>query len=341
VRKIKLILLFLLIVYQGVGQSPHGEDLEFDCGVCHTSESWKLDPNQLTFDHSQTGFALNGQHKNLECLMCHEDLVLSNVKNDCVACHTDIHEQTLGNDCRQCHSENNWLIFNPVKLHQNSRFPLLGVHAVADCEQCHTSVSLLKFEPLGIDCYNCHQQNYTSTTQPNHVEEGYSTNCLDCHSAKAYEWSATGFNHDFFPLTQGHFSLECAQCHTENVNSSISAECVECHLEDFNNAENPTHDRDNFSLSCTECHSISVDWQPADFRIHDAVSFPVYSGKHRGEWKSCTECHTNSSNYAVFTCIDCHEHNRSKMNNEHDDERNYVYESNACYECHPRGTEDD
>lgn len=340
-KKINSILAGILFSFCLFAQSPHGDQLKPDCGECHTSNDWNVELSKVKFDHNSTSFNLNGQHKNIDCRLCHTSLILSDVKENCSECHVDIHEQTVGDDCVQCHTTESWLIANVEGIHRMSRFPLLGTHAVTDCEKCHPSNSLLKFEPLGVDCYDCHQQSYLASTQPNHIEAGYSTDCLECHSPKSFVWSAEGFNHEFFPLTQGHSGVDCASCHGEAKYESVSTECYDCHKQDYDEAANPVHDPVVFSQQCTECHTTSPDWQPADYRIHDNNSFPIYSGKHRGEWKNCTECHTNTNDYTQFTCTDCHAHGKLITDLRHNEERDYVYESNACYECHPRGRAED
>ena len=42
-------------------------------------------------------------------------------------------------------------------------------------------------------------------------------------------------------------------------------------------------------------------------------------------------------NYTTFSCTHCHEHSRREMGDEHSDVNGYVWESNACYQCHPDG----
>ena len=41
----------------------------------------------------------------------------------------------------------------------------------------------------------------------------------------------------------------------------------------------------------------------------------------------------------VMNCTECHEHSRNNTNNEHNDVPNYRYESQACFDCHPKGRE--
>jgi hypothetical protein len=301
------------------------------------------------------------------------------------------------------------LVHNITQIHQQSRFPLVGVHASVDCFNCHLSESFLRYDVIGPDCYTCHRGDYESTTQPNHLSSGFSINCTDCHNIFASDWTGTGFNHDFFPLTLGHalndcslchingqyaglskecischqqdynastnpnhvqagFSTNCLSCHTTNpgwkpanydhtsfpltqghalndcsqchINgnySNTSSECNSCHQTDYNNTTNPVHSTLGFSTSCTECHTTAPGWKPALYTQHDALSFPIYSGKHNGQWNSCAECHPNASNYKEFTCISCHQHNQTEMDDKHKNEIGYAYNSAACLSCHPTG----
>ena len=63
--------------------------------------------------------------------------------------------------------------------------------------------------------------------------------------------------------------------------------------------------------------------------------FPIYSGAHEGEWDQCTDCHTNTSNYSIFTCITCH--TNPETNQQHAGISGYIYENAACFACHPTG----
>jgi hypothetical protein len=112
---------------------------------------------------------------------------------------------------------------------------------------------------------------------------------------------------------------------------------VGCHLNDYNQTTNPPHASAQFPTDCQTCHT-TVAWSPSTFN-HDGQYFPIYSGHHAGTWTLCSECHTNNSNYAVFSCIDCHQHsNQSEVNNQHQGVSGYSYTSAACYSCHPTGS---
>ena len=341
-QKLSLVILMVFwALFVKAQENPHGDDLTFDCMDCHTTEGWTFSKATAKFDHDVTQFKLEGQHIVTDCKSCHTSLVFSEAKANCIDCHTDMHNNTVGMDCARCHDPKSWLVSNITEIHQMSRFPLLGAHNTASCADCHSSASNLEFQPLGVECIDCHRQDYEATTNPNHAQAGLSTDCIECHKIDAFSWSSQGFNHDFFPLSKGHEINDCSACHTSGVFEPISADCYSCHQNDFLAATNPSHQGSGFTTTCTDCHTTDPDWQPAKFDIHDDFYFPVYSGEHRGEWESCADCHTQPESYAVFSCTNCHEHNQGEMDDEHSDVNGYSYNSLACYACHPMGRKEE
>ncbi len=325
-----------------LAQSPHGTELTISCAECHLPDSWKPMDSEASFNHRSTRFPLTGQHQSVNCKACHENLVFSPTQSECLSCHTDVHEESLGQQCERCHSTQSWLMSDKTRLHEQSRFPLLGAHAVTECADCHRSGSFLRFDPLGINCVDCHLDNYNQTTNPDHRAGAFSTDCTVCHSMNAFTWTGAGSSHFFFPLTEGHALTDCFSCHDQGQPyNSISPDCIHCHQADYQSASNPNHQVSGFSTDCAQCHTTSQGWKPAKMGDHDGEYFPIYSGKHQGEWNSCTDCHTNASNYSSFSCIDCHEHTQAKMDSEHDEEGDYSWNSNACLHCHPDGRAED
>ena len=216
-RKLSLVLSLLVLVFVTtslMSDSPHGKNFTLSCDLCHNSNSWKLDKSIYAFNHDKTAFPLTGQHKAENCRACHSTLVFSEAKTGCIDCHTDIHYQTVGPDCNRCHSTNSWIVNNITEMHQRSRFPLVGAHKTADCTVCHKSASLLRFEPLGVQCYDCHQNDYLTAKNPDHIAGGFSKDCIQCHAMNSITWLSTNVNHSFFPLTLGHANLDCTRCHT-------------------------------------------------------------------------------------------------------------------------------
>lgn len=343
-HRLSQIVLFLLMVNCVYAQkSPHESNLKVDCAECHTIENWKVNSKAISFDHNKaTKFKLDGQHKQIDCKMCHETLKFCDTKgkDECVSCHTDMHNQTLGSDCASCHNTSSWIVADIKGLHQKTRFPLVGSHAVALCRDCHKSGTELRFDPLGVECVDCHRANYLSTTSPNHITSGYSTECVECHSQAAPTWTASNFLHDFFPLTAGHANLSCIECHGEGKYSKVPTDCFYCHEFDYNKTTSPNHVQQNFSQNCTECHTTGPSWLTAEYREHDSKNFPIYSGEHKGEWDKCTDCHTGGD-ISTFSCTNCHEHNKTSMNLVHLGKSGYEYKSSSCYSCHPDGSKHD
>ena len=469
-----LIFCLVMVFYNQQTNSPHGKSFRVSCSNCHSAKGWQFDRSVYSFDHSKTKFALRGQHEIVNCRECHSTLVFTEAKSECNECHSDVHQGSTGLDCERCHTPASWLVNNIASVHRMSRFPLLGAHTTADCSECHKSESLVRFDVIGVNCIDCHRNDYLATTNPNHVQSGMSEECSACHQVNSFEWSNAGFNHSFFPLAQGHSAVKCSECHTTGNYADANPECYSCHQQDYTGATSPNHSASQFSTVCTNCHTLSpgwtpaafdhsafpltlghsgiscVDchiggnytalptdcyschqqdytsatnpghtasgfstvctqchttnpgwkpatfnhtifpltlghstpdcidchiggnytntptdcyschsqkfaattnpnhttagfpqtceichttnpgWQPASFAQHDSQYFPIYSGQHRGEWSSCTECHTTPGNFALFNCIACH-------SNEHPGE-NYTNED--CYRCHPNGNSD-
>ncbi|MEK7258122.1 MAG: hypothetical protein AAB316_25425, partial [Bacteroidota bacterium] len=340
-----------------LAQNPHTPSLKINCASCHSPQSWQIsedfwrnnDPEKpkisqttglplpadtLRFSHNKnTNFPLTGRHATVDCRSCHETLVFSEAQSDCISCHVDVHQQTAGNDCARCHTTNHWLVDNIQEIHFNEGFPLTGVHAAVSCEQCHVSESALRFGRNGNDCVSCHLDDFNQTTQPNHQQAGFSTNCIECHRVAGDGWDAEDINHDFFPLTKGHEIQDCAKCHVGGDFSNTPNTCVACHLPDFQGAVNPNHVAAGFSNDCASCHTTDLDWMPAKFAQHD-VLFPIYSGSHEGEWNACTDCHV-TGDFNQFSCTVCHKD--PETSDEHDDVNGYVYQDIACFACHPTG----
>ena len=107
----QIIILLCLTALPVLAQSPHGDDFDLDCSLCHQSTSWKVDLKKVEFDHSSTSFDLVGQHKSVDCKSCHQTLKFKEIENtDCISCHTDLHKGTVGKDCARCHTPDSWMV---------------------------------------------------------------------------------------------------------------------------------------------------------------------------------------------------------------------------------------
>ncbi len=296
------------------------------CERCHLPTTW----SSGGFRHD--GFRLTGAHATAQCEACHVGGVYVGIGDQCADCHIDEYNSVSDPDhvgmnfslsCDQCHSTNAWLPAN--FSHQGIHDGCVDCHlaeynATTDpnhitqgyaqtCEDCHSTNTWIpaNFDHAGITsgCVDCHLSDYNQTSDPDHAAAGYSTQCEDCHDTDT--WDGAGFNH-----------------------AGITNGCDVCHIDDYNQTSDPNHAAAGFPTQCEACHNTN-QWHGATFDHN----FVIDRGAHKN--LSCTDCHLNSGNYSIFSCIHCHDHRKSKMDDVHDDEAGYVWENSACYSCHPTG----
>ena len=99
------------------------KDKKEDCSDCHQEHRGKnsklIDLNIADFDHSETGYDLNGAHKKIkQCSSCHSGsnsiskqitATFFLLNTECKACHEDVHN-LMYPDCEECHSTDDWSV---------------------------------------------------------------------------------------------------------------------------------------------------------------------------------------------------------------------------------------
>jgi hypothetical protein len=173
---------------------------------------------------------------------------------------------------------------------------------------------------------SCHRDDYDRAT-PDHQQSGFGTDCESCHGSSANTWAGADFDHNrVFPLVGAHKTLDCQICHAQGFN--LPRDCNGCHSDDYRAAKNPDHVKAGFPTTCDNCHFPNhTSWNQAVFDH----AFPINSGPHK---RDCSECHL-TSNFNQFSCIPCHE--QKKTGDKHKEVGGYVYDSQACFSCHPDG----
>ena len=210
------------------------------CEDCHQSGKW----NTVKFNHDKTDFLLKGKHKDISCHACHRgDLYEEELKTNCYGCHQqdDVHKKSEGDQCENCHNESGWnerVLFE----HDMTKFPLIGLHAVAPCEQCHVSHNYKETE---LACHACHQ--------PDDVhEKKLGIDCMVCHNPNS--WGIWQFDHNKqteYKLDGKHEGLACLACHTKpQEDISLGTACIDCHEKD------DIHEG-RFTNYCERCHATS------------------------------------------------------------------------------------
>jgi len=153
------------------------------CGDCHVESAWR----DAKFDHDETDFPLEGNHKDTSCNGCHANERYEDTPTECYACHRldDVHRGSRGQECNNCHSPRDW----DAVLFDHSRdtdFPLEGQHNDVACDSCHEGGVFEK--EMDTACFACHRSD--DDHQGRNGEE-----CDNCHSPQA--WAEVSF--DLYP----------------------------------------------------------------------------------------------------------------------------------------------
>jgi hypothetical protein len=191
---------------------------------------------------------------------------------NCTQCHT-IGQKVSNDKCLACHAE--------IKTRvQDGK----GFHASADVK--------------GKDCSSCHSDHHGRSFKMVRIDEA------------SFDHGSAGF-----ALTGKHQQIDCRQCHKPdliheekikklpNTYLGLRANCAACH--------NDVH-QNTLSTDCTKCHNTDA-FAPATKFNHSKTNFPLV-GKHTK--LECTECHAleqrNGQQFQRFSdiafgkCTSCH-----------------------------------
>ena len=305
-----------------------------DCAICHTTVQWK----GAVFDHSRTGIPAHRRAPQCRLHPVPRQQPLRGTPTQCSACHlADYNKTTNPNhaaagfpqDCSLCHTPTSWAgaTFNHTAA---TKFPLTGAHLSVQCSTCHKNNV---FAGLSTACVSCHLAAYNGTTNPNHVAAGFPQDCSHLpHDRGGVGWRDLRPQQDGVPADRGASEVQCTSA-TPGKYAGTPTDCDACHLTEYTSTTNPNHVAAGFPHTCSLCHTTTT-WTGATF---NHTGFPIYSGSHQGRWTACGDCHTNSSNYSVFSCLTCHAHEKTTMDQKHAGIGSYIYNSANCYACHPTG----
>ena len=316
------------------------------CSGCHSDHHGRdfqlvyWEKGMSEFDHTQTGYTLEGGHTNHECRECHRkslildeslkkdkhtnlDRTFLGLGKDCLNCHADEHQGQVSSQCLNCHLMAKWK--PPEKFdHNNAAYKLTGMHVDLKCEKCHTpqkaarpdEYKIQKSENKG-SFVQFKTQNYSNCT-PCHedVHKGKMGNkCTECHNTKGFKLiSNNKFDHSAtdYNLMGRHSSVECKKCHTTgNMLTPVKfAMCTDCHA-DFHKGQ--FLDRQDKG-ECSACHDVN-GFLPAFYGIENhQLSGYKLTGSHLAI--PCNLCHKSSKDisggkliqfdFADKSCKGCH-----------------------------------
>ena len=278
------------------------------------------------FDHSRSGWALEGKHAKAKCAACHtasyvtdkplrerlaaraESTYLGLVR-DCRLCHFDEHRDQLSGGCDTCHTAAG---FSPApRFDHDKSFVRRGAHSKLECESCHPKLA--------------DTEKRVGSLKPKNAETfvkyaiGQPKGCTACHR----------------DVHAGKFGGRCQQCHDEVSWRRISGKAQDVTF----------HDKTQFPLKglhrqadCGGCHP----------------SKPGGGMKTRGlKFEQCSDCHVDAhmgqiakDKTGVVPCQSCHDENGFFPSRyslvEHQTSRYPLagaHQAVACNGCHPADTE--
>lgn len=324
-----------------------------ECHVEHQGLKYDLvwwERGMQNFDHTLTGYVLEGKHQKLLCRACHKPELIANseklkalnlnlsrtfmgLESMCTNCHTDEHRGQFVSACVDCHNQDDW---KPVPGfdHNRTDFVLTGKHFVIACAKCHMTVvdnrtesdsDFVQFTGIsGQNCTSCHKDVHSGRL---------GTNCQKCHGTESWRvknQAAFDHNRTRYPLMGRHRQTKCQSCHQPG--SSLTGlkfdRCRDCHS-DYHRGEFVSRSSKGV---CEECHTLS-GFSPTLFTIaqHQESDYPL-QGAHLAV--PCLTCHQVSGKQAemrfVFSetgCRNCHANPHGRLNQ--------ALSVKGCELCHP------
>lgn len=273
--------------------------------------------NEKTFDHSKTGFVLDGSHAKAACSSCHTEkrtdkpLRKDGIKfrtgksQSCISCHKadDIHHfegKFKGKECSSCHNTTTFKGANAFNHLRETGYALIGAHAKQKCDKCHVAEGpnnfRYQFPSLRTQqCLTCHKDKHGDNLSPR-FKGG---NCLNCHTQES--WPIPNFAHEKtgWVLAGAHARAQCVECHKQNPPKAsrgdfrfkgLNRNCASCHS-DYHGYGKETAAKINNTplMRCETCHNESAWKQSVRFDHGTQTRFTI-DGKH--EQNRCFDCHT-------------------------------------------------
>jgi hypothetical protein len=269
----------------GVGPHAQYEKEGKKCASCHKDHKGRnhiLSPAvEKDFQHSTTGFVLDGAHTRVKCASCHKNNKWADLPRNCAGCHNDFHKGGLGSKCELCHSNIAWKPSS--RTVQQHKLDMSGKHEGLQCVQCHLKGTHLTSTS---SCGDCHEQKHGGTKAP----------CATCHNTR--DWKSASFVHDFCTciLPGKHQTAPCLSCHPKFKFTPTPFACAACHAKD--------RKHDDIG-PCSQCHS-ALSWKTKAFDHNKPfVNFKI-EGKHTEV--GCENCHKTKAVFkgAPRACEGCH-----------------------------------
>lgn len=289
------------------------------CHQCHSDhkgrdfDSTKINENE--FDHTKTGYKLEGKHSKIQCSECHtakrkdkpirpEGVRYFGAQSTCDSCHSKDNPHHFSGDwakkdCQSCHGLKAWTADLKFDHEKDAKYLLEGKHTKIKCDDCHKLKSgdyKYTWPNLKIDrCKTCHEDVHKN--QPG--EKFKSGNCLACHTQQS--WRVGKFDHQKqtrFALNGAHAKIKCNDCHKLKSGEMKytwanleTDKCRTCH-------EDPHQDRLSEKFrggACSTCHG-ELRWKIEKFEHETVTQYPL-KGAHAKV--DCVKCHVQTAEVSI------------------------------------------
>jgi hypothetical protein len=225
--------------------------------------------------------------------------------------------------CEDCHTTTSWKPIRSVPefSHNQTPYPLRGMHAGVACTQCHISMN---FKNVGMKCADCHADIHRGQ---------FGARCEQCHTVNGWDLHTQEIkaHQNRFPLLGAHAALECVDCHKDEAVgqfAGLSTACISCHTADFQKATNPDHQALSFPSTCQSCHSADT-WYDAQF---DHLKFTGFALTGAHATLECTACHVGGKFQGTpADCYSCHVTDFNGTTNPNHAQAGF---SHQCQSCH-------
>ena len=287
-----------------------------DCAKCHATTGF----DKSTFDHSATGFVLDGRHESLRCQECHEQKMEGYPKRKARPA------KSKAKDRSQKQTYHPPRIQRPLKVSEtlvamlrsqtsidapsstSSSKPPAGVQrhrglrrqgGRPSAPSIPPAVALVSAStPSGGSgderaCSHCHEDVHRGSARGN---------CTRCHETASWRPSTFDIAQHAttrFPLRDAHQKTACRLCHVDAQMSGQPTECAGCHMD--------VH-QGRFGSRCESCHN-EVAFAPAPGFDHASTGFALI-GPHTEV--GCLKCHGQdggedlTQRKAATACKTCH-----------------------------------
>lgn len=314
------------------------------CVKCHSDHHGKnfqiVKFDEEKFDHSVTGYILEGAHTKNKCVDCHkkEFVVEEKVKEkkrktflglgqNCLSCHDDYHQKTLSKNCADCHVFDEFKSAQKFK-HDQTEFSLIGKHIDVECVKCHTrekrngnDFQVFSGVEFG-NCTSCHEDQHNNK---------FGQDCKKCHTEESFHIikGENDFDHSKtnFALQGKHLQVDCKTCHKGAYTNPLRHNyCKDCHTDEHKGQ----FVKKGKTKDCKECHSLD-GFEIPQYTVtqHNNSDFPL-KGAHIAT--PCLDCHKKEKKWSFRNigkrCVDCHENiHKPYISEKH-------YPNQTCTSCH-------